>query len=228
MTNDNDEFNMPRTRSGAYTQPQKRGRGSNLQPTPVDQEEPGITSLPEDLHDEVTSTVQTEALINHLMDQLKRELYDHDRRRVELQAENARCKEEAERLRQELEREKETLSKERDTWNKERDRWQTKARQLRAELNAKGGDIEDLQRNIEELHTRFEDSNDTRRAGLEAIVADTVRFWQSSQAAQELLVRQTQRVLLVQLDQIMREETRPRSIADIVEEFVRHDDGIPT
>lgn len=218
---------MPQTRSGTSTQPRKRGRGSNLRPTPVNQEDHETTNLAEDFPGEVTSTVQTEALINDLMNKLKRELSDHDRRRAELQAENARCKEETERLRQELEREKERLSKERDTWNKERDRWQTKARQLRAELNEKGGDIEDLQQDIEELHTRFEDSNDTRRAGLEAIVADTVRFWQSSQAAQELLIRQTQRVLLVQLDQIMREEMQPRSIEDIVEDFVRHDDGIP-
>lgn len=175
---------------------------------------------------EATSPLQIDAIVGDFTKSLKRQFSDYNKQREELKAENERCKrrfeelkEEAERLREDLEKEKETRSKEKDTWTKERDRWKVQARQLRAELSEKVEDIEGLQNKIR-------DTDNMRRAGLEVVVADTIRFWQSAQAAQEVISKQTQRVLLIQLDQIMREELQPRSIDEILELLVREDDGM--
>lgn len=182
--------------------------------------------------DDVAASSQIEAIVGNFAQSLKRQV---EKQRAELQAENERIKrmleelnQEKERLREELEREKEIRTRERDLWTRETDKWKIQARQLRAELIEKGGDIEGLQRDIDELHARYDDNNESRRAALEAIVADTLRFWQSARAAQEVITQRTQRVLLAQLDQIMREEPQPRPIEEILEGMMHEDTGIHT
>lgn len=192
----------------------------------------GESMIVDPSEDAAAATAQIEAIVGNLAETLKRQV---EKQRAELQAENERIKrmleelnQEKERLRQELEREKEIRTRERDVWTRETHKWKVQARQLRAELIEKGGDIEGLQRDIDELHTRFDDETESRRVALEAIVADTVRFWQSARAAQEMMTQRTQRVLLVQLDQIMREEPQPRPIEEILEGIMHEDNGIHT
>lgn len=219
---------MPRTRSKASMQAHRCDDDTTIH-VRLDHGESMIVDPSEDA---AAATAQIEAIVGNLAETLKRQV---EKQRAELQAENERIKrmleelnQEKERLRQELEREKEIRTRERDVWTRETDKWKIQARQLRAELIEKGGDIEGLQRDIDELHTRFDDETESRRAALEAIVADTVGFWQSARAAQEMMTQRTQRVLLVQLDQIMREEPQPRPIEEILEGIMHEDNGIHT